>query len=289
MSSVINNYFDNVNIKWNTNPFPHVVIDNFLPIETFEKISLGLDEVRNFKSIRAHFTSYLEKNKKVYGDEDLNENLKLPISILGGKDLKKIFENFLNIKSMTSLTDVPNYGGYYPFHVMDKNGFLGVHVDHGHNKDFSKIHVANSIYYASRDWNDKWGGETFFFNSTGTKIVKIINPIPNRLVLFIHSANSFHAVNKISGPSNYQRMTYYMDYYAEEKDLKKIYKSNPTLKYSFHPTTFIPFVPLGLNNFKIKYLFKKENFFYLQNYIKYLFLKNLFTYKFSKKIIDVFK
>ena len=94
MSSVINNYFDNVNIKWNTNPFPHVVIDNFLPIETFEKISLGLDEVRNFKSIRAHFTSYLANNKKVYGDEDLNENLKLPISILGGKDLTKIFESY---------------------------------------------------------------------------------------------------------------------------------------------------------------------------------------------------
>ena len=62
-------------------------------------------------------------------------------------------------------------------------------------------------------------------NSTGTKIVKKINPIPNRLVLFIHSANSFHAVNKISGPSNYQRMTYYMDYYAEER-IQKIYKSN---------------------------------------------------------------
>ena len=289
MENILKNYIENLKINWQHEPFPHAIIDDFLPQENFLKVVAGLNEVKNFKDIKTHFSSYLEQNKKVYGDEDLNDILKLPINITGGPDIKKIFKNFLNIDYLMSLADVPNYGGYYPFHVMENKGFLGAHVDHGHNKDFSKLHVANSIYYVSKEWKESWGGETLFLNSSGTKIVKKISPLPNRLVIFIHSAKSFHAVNTISCPESIQRMTYYMDYYPHDKNIQQIYKNTKNLKYSYHPTTFVPFFPLGIKNFKFEYLFKKKNFFYLRLFFIYTFLRFLINYKFSKYLISLFR
>ena len=60
---------------------------------------------------------------------------------------------------MTSLTDVPNYGGYYPFHVMDKMVSWAFMLIMDTTRIFPRSMLQTPIYYASRDWNDKWGGE----------------------------------------------------------------------------------------------------------------------------------
>ena len=78
-------------INWEMYPFPHAIIDNFLPNEIFSKIISGLGHVDNFQDIKKKFKSHVEFNKNVYGDSDLNELAKLPIDILGGSNVKEIF------------------------------------------------------------------------------------------------------------------------------------------------------------------------------------------------------
>ena len=279
--SYITNKIKNLKVDWKNEPFPHAIVDDFLPSEVFSKITDGLNNLKNPEDIKKKFFTYIESNKEVYGDKDLNEILKLPINILGGIEIKKQFENFFNIDQVSSLTDVPNYGGYYPFHIMKKDGVLGSHVDHSHSSE-DKLHVANSIYYVSPKWKDSWGGETLLLNSSGIKILKKILPKPNRLILFIHSAKSFHAVNKISCPDTVRRNTYYMDYYTNDKNLSVIYKNIKNLTYSFHSTTFVPFFPLGLKSFKIEYFFKKSTYKYLIILFKYAFNRLFLNYNTSK-------
>ena len=269
---------NDLSINWETEPFPHTVIDNFLPSETFSKIVDSLNNLKDLKDIKKKFSNYIENNKEVYGDKDLSDTLKLPVNVLGGDEIKKKFTNLFNIDQISSLTDVPNYGGYYPFHIMRKDGVLGSHVDHSHSNE-GKLHIANSIYYVSPKWEDTWGGETVFLNSYGTKILKKISPKPNRLILFVHSAKSFHAVNKISCPDDIRRNTYYMDYYTNDKNLNIIYSNIKNLTYSFHTTTFIPFFPLGFKSFKIKYLFKKSTYHYLIVLFKYVLKRFFLNYK----------
>jgi hypothetical protein len=163
---------------------------------------------------------------------------------------------------------------------MKKNGLLGSHVDHSHS-DKGKLHIANSIYYASPMWDESWGGETLLLNSSGTQILKKITFRPNRLVLFVHSAKSFHAVSKVSCPNNIRRNTYYMDYYTDDGNLKTIYNNVKNLTYSFHTTTFVPFFPLGLKSFKIKYFFKKSTYGYLIILTKYILNRFFLNYKIS--------
>ena len=97
----------------------------------------------------------------------------MPIEILGSNHLKNFIEKIIGNINLTSLTDIKDYGGYSPFHVMVDKGFLGSHVDHSRSikNDF---HVANSIFYASPKWNTNYGGETVLFSNNGLKIIKLI-------------------------------------------------------------------------------------------------------------------
>ena len=267
LENIINNNLNNLSINWESTPYPHAIIDNFLPQEVFSEITNYLEKKSKLEDIKKDFSTYIESNKQVYGDKDLDKILKLPITIIGGEKIKKIFSNFFKIDKIISLTDFPNYGGYYPFHVMKNNGLLGSHIDHSHSEN-GKLHIANAIYYATKYWDKNWGGDTLLLNSIGTKIIKKIEFIPNRLILFIHSAKSFHAVSKICAPNDIKRNTYYMDYYTDKENKKLISKEN-NLFFCYHLTTFVPFFPLGLKSFKINYIFKLSTYKYLWIFFKY--------------------
>ena len=49
MENILKNRIENFKINWQHQPFPHAIIDNFLPQETFLKIVASLNEVKNFK------------------------------------------------------------------------------------------------------------------------------------------------------------------------------------------------------------------------------------------------
>ena len=58
-------------ISWKNNPFPHAILDNFLPDELFEKISLNSNQIEDIDNFKKSFTSHVELNKKVYGNEQV--------------------------------------------------------------------------------------------------------------------------------------------------------------------------------------------------------------------------
>lgn len=286
MNELIKNKIRSTQVNWENYPFPHAIIDNFLPDDIFKKITDDLKNVNKFQDLKKKFSSHVEFNKKVYGDDDLNEVLKMPINILGGSLVKDLLGKYFEGEELISLCDWPDYAGYYPFHSMTSGGILGSHVDHSHSKD-GDIHVGNAIFYVSPKWENSWGGETLLFDSSGLKIIESIAPVPNRLTLFVHSATSFHGVNKILSPNEINRSTYYMDFYVKENSLSKITqvlknKCEKKPVYSFHSTSFVPFFPLGFKSFKIKSLFMKNTYPYLKTFFKYLISRFLLSYNFSK-------
>jgi hypothetical protein len=291
---IIKDNINNSEIRWFTDPFPHVVIDDFLPSELFLKISKKLNKIRDIKDLKKTFKSHVELNKKVYGDKDFDEDLKLPIEAMGSDAIKEIFQKYLNIKKMISLNDWSNYGGYFPLHSMEPGGLLGAHIDHSHSKTEDLLHMGNSIFYASSKWKESWGGETILFSNNGFKIIKKITPKPNRLILFVHTESSFHGVNKINCPNDTSRNTYYMDYYINDDQMLAMLESlktkiNKNLKFTFHSTTFIPFFPLGYKSFKINSILEPSTFRYIIKYIRYLIARFLLGYKLSMFIKKFFK
>lgn len=261
------------NIEWLFDPFPHAVIDNFLPDELFKKISQI--KVNQIKDIRRNNYTSLELNKKEFGINGIEGIFRIPVDIMGFGEGKNLFSKVIDPEKIITLATHEEFGGYYPFHCSTRGGLLGSHIDHS-NID-KNLHFANSIFYSHPIWEKEWGGETILFNSNGFVPIKFINPKPNRLVLFIHTNTSFHGVNKIKCPLNTNRQTYYMDYYLNKKHilelnikLKKLgFKSK--INFSHHKTTFIPFFPLGLKSFNLDN--PKTIFRYILIYIYYLIRK----------------
>ena len=250
-------------IQINTIPFPHFVIDDFLPVDIFKQINSSSP---SGVSLRKEFFTPVEKNKKIWGDEELSGSLLFPVKLLGGAICKKLVSKIISSQSVKSMMDMDNYGGYYPYHSMQVGGFLGSHVDHSYAMNDDDLHVANCIYFVSPKWDETWGGETLLFNQTGFQIIKKILPKPNRLVVFSHSSSSFHGTGTLKCPDSVKRNTYYMDFYIPNSEyytvrgaLKKAFGTNFSIWR--HGTTFIPFAPLGIKSFSLKNFLSRIRYF----------------------------
>ena len=79
IEKIIKDKIDNSEIKWFKDPFPHAIIDDFLPSDLFLKISKKLTKIDDVQDLKKTFKSHVELNKRVYGDKDLDEDLRLPI------------------------------------------------------------------------------------------------------------------------------------------------------------------------------------------------------------------
>jgi hypothetical protein len=257
-------------VKWCMEPFPHAIVDNFFPQEVFDKISdVSAQDVSDLKRENK---SVLELNKKEYGLDGTSDIFRIPVETMGTAGGVAFFAKFIEASKIITLASFENFGGYYPYHRSNRNGLLGAHVDHSNlDKNF---HFANSIFYSHKDWDKEWNGETILFNHNGLVPKVYIEPKPNRMIFFIHSNKSFHGVNTILCPEGVTRNTYYMDYYINPIDLPTVQKnakkmgSKRLLKWTYHPTTFVPFFPLGLKSFHIKGF--KSTSGYLVSYVLYL-------------------
>ena len=267
-------------INWVLDPFPHVVIDNYLKEEEFNNLLEELD--KSEPKILSEFSTALE-DKQIFNNDNLNKNAKRLIERLGSIEIKNIISSFVGNLKILSLAETENFSGYSTFHITKNNGILGSHIDHSDIQDGEYIHIANAIFYASAKWEKNWGGETIFYSRNGFYPKISIEPVPNRLIIFIHTSNSFHGVNNyLPKDKKVNRKTFYHDYY-----IKNIHQSyflqkvnlgrQKKLKIFKHGTTFIPFFPNGINNLSIRNFFSPTNFKYLSSYIIYFLNRNLNT------------
>jgi len=261
-------------LKWTLTPFPHVVIDNFLINEVFEKITNDLRISPKNEAIQRKFKSYIESKKTIYKDKALSNSATIPIAVIESNLIKGLISEFLNGSDVTSMSEQYHYGGYSPYHEMESGGVLGSHVDHSFSQDNKYLHVGNAIFFASNFWQSDWGGETIFFSRNGIIPIKFVEFKPNRLILFIHSSNSFHGVNYISSPPEQKRKTYYMDFYSlpeNSRSIERILKAKGCrgLRFTHHPTIFLPLFTVGLKSIKITHIFRRENIFYFYHYVIY--------------------
>ena len=260
-------------IKWKLNPFPYVIIDNYLEESEFKDL---IDELENINPIvKSNFSTALEE-KNIYENNSLKENSNQLVQRIGSAEIKNIISSYSGNLPVLSLGETENFSGYSTFHITRKRGMLGSHVDHSEIQEGNYLHIANAIFYASSFWQKGWGGETVFFSRNGFSPKIEIDPLPNRLIIFIHTANSFHGVKEYNPEKKIFRKTFYHDFYINKK-YKQIFlqainrNRKEKLDLSKHGTTFIPFFPDGLKNISIRKILSLTNIKYISPYLIYIF------------------
>jgi len=261
--------------KWSLRPYPHIIVDNFLASDTFDALCIELDNSE--PRLKTRFKTALE-DKSIFEFTSLGPVSSSLTSLLGSERITSVFSRLLGNISISSLFDADGFSSYSPYHITKPGGFLGSHVDHSFLTNPYLYHIGNSIFYASTEWKKNWGGQTVLFNESGLSIERTIDPIPNRLILFIHTSKSFHGVLPYIKTAQSNRRTFYHDYYIKPSlkpsalsALNHLYQDS-TIKFELfaHDTTFIPCIPFGLRGLNASTLFSPSNAPYLLPYIKYI-------------------
>jgi hypothetical protein len=224
---------------WSAEPYPHLIIDNWMEPRLYADIVMRLRNINDKPSLS--FSTNIEAGKTTYdSDSEIGRVLQPFVDSLVCAATMKELRELTGIKEITPLTEMNVNTNYKYFHQMQGGGVLGSHVDHSQIYDKQgkivdeRVHFLNAIFYADIPQFAS-GGSTALYRQMGWgQPVKRVSAIPNRLLLFLHSSNSFHGVVKLNSGWVYPRTTIYMDYYCKAADLPR--------RFSWwkHRTTFVP-------------------------------------------------
>jgi len=167
-------------------PFPHVVIDNFLPDVVTEALRLSFPspEAISWKDKTHEHSKKLASNKEADMPSAIRQFLLQCNS--------STFISFLEeLSGIASLIPDPHYEGG-GMHQIKSGGYLDVHADFNYHHMYHLDRRLNMLLYLNKDWKEEYGGHLELWDRSMKTCVKKVLPIFNRCVIFTTSDFSYH-------------------------------------------------------------------------------------------------
>ncbi len=191
-------------------PFPHMVIDNFLPQEMAE-------------ALLAHFPEEAKSHDKVYekGYGGTHKRQILPYDC--DSYVRSAFAFFNSAPMLQFLEGITNIRGLLPdpyftgggFHETKAGGLLGIHADFRVNEPLQVLRRVNAIIYLNKEWQDSYSGHLELWDREMKNKVSSVLPIFNRCVIFNTDEDSFHGhPDPLTTPDGISRKSIALYYYT---------------------------------------------------------------------------
>ncbi len=168
-------------------PYPHVVIDNFLEPEAAQA---AIAEFPPFDPER--WNNYLHVNERKFSNTDPETWGPTLRQILQDLNSPRFVRYVGNLLGEDDLIEDPSLEGG-GLHQSTRGGFLNIHADftvHPHHRDWQRR--ANLILYLNEGWEADYGGDLELWSTDMKQCVQKVSPVANRAVIFTTDANSFH-------------------------------------------------------------------------------------------------
>lgn len=206
-------------------PFPHVVIDNFLPTELIETILANFPIDKSNNEIN-YEKGYKGLHKRQVDPNECNQYLRGVFQFFNSAPMLQFFEKLTCINGL--IADPYFTGG--GFHEIKTGGLLGVHSDFRINKGLHVERRINAIIYLNKDWQASYGGNLELWDAGMTTCLKQIAPIFNRCVVFNTDADSNHGhPEPLNTPENITRKSIALYYYTASQAVYDNYVEHRTL------------------------------------------------------------
>lgn len=207
-------------------PYPHIVIDNFLPdffannlLQNFPEQSMQEDVI--FKG------RVFEHNKRQIFPYTCNNFSRNAFSFFNSSPFLEFLEALTNIKG---LIPDPHFSGG-GFHEISRGGLLGVHADFRIQERLHLNRRINVLIYLNKNWEKSYLGNLELWDAQMTKCVKSIEPIFNRCVVFNTDSDSYHGhPDPLNVPDGITRKSIALYYYTASM---AIYDETPNLSTVF--------------------------------------------------------
>ena len=199
-------------------PFPHIVIDNFLPPSILNGV---IDDFRNHNDWGWDNSQYSQQHqvKKFFspwnndGDTTLPINTKLILNYFNSPEVISMLEKLTGIEGL--IADPMLLGG--GMHKIESGGKLSIHADSRKHAISGNYRRINLLVYLNKDWNKSWGGSLQLWDKDMTAMVQDIQPIFNRVVIFNTGADTYHGhPHPLNTPSGTSRISLALYYYTKE-------------------------------------------------------------------------
>ena len=202
-------------------PFPHAVIDDFLPREVIDYCLARFP--RELDPDGQEFDRDQERYKRSYQPDHLEDAaLRGLFYVFNSRPFVRLVENVTGIKGL--IPDPYFMGG--GFHEIGQGGHLSVHADFNHHKPMNLERRVNVLIYLNDDWEARYGGLLELWNADMTEKVQSIVPIANRCVMFSTTNQSYHGnPEPIDHPEGRTRKSIALYYYTSTWDEAKTSKT----------------------------------------------------------------
>lgn len=210
-------------------PFPHVVIDDFLPPDIADRV---LDEFPGPEGI--DWIRFRHAGAVKLGSRD---ELQLPSFI---RDLLFQFNSSVFLQFLESLTGISGLASdpYFEgggLHQIEPGGFVKIHADFNIHPRLRLDRRINVLLYLNKGWKEEYGGHLELWDSTMSRCEKRVLPVFNRCVIFNISDRAFHGhPDPLTCPAGMTRKSLALFYYTNGRPLEEQSPGHSSL-YAYRP------------------------------------------------------
>ncbi len=168
-------------------PFPHVVLDDVLVRETFDRAVAEFPEPGD-----EFWKGYLHVNETKYSNTSPDT---------WGPTLQAVARDFYSPRFVAFLEKLTGIDGLITDWSMDGGGLhqtltgghLNVHADfstHHDHPDWARR--INILLYLNTEWHEEWGGELELWDRDMTACQQQVRPAGNRMLVFTTAHDTYH-------------------------------------------------------------------------------------------------
>jgi hypothetical protein len=175
-------------------PFNHVVIDDFFTTETVQQLVADFPTYDSYVW-NAHYNNAIENKKACNHWDKFPATTYAVFHYLCGTAFENIVSEITGFQGVQA--DVGLHGGGW--HAHTTSGKLNVHLDYSIHPKLQLERHYNLIVYITPDWNTAWGGGLELWShdqetNTAKQLVTTVENRFNRAVLFDTTQYSWHGL-----------------------------------------------------------------------------------------------
>lgn len=212
----LKNYTDLSTVTYETTPFEHCVIDNFITPALADK---AYQDIMSLNPNNANSKFVNKESKHEYNKFGFSNIDNLPVYLrfifreLTSKEFTITLENLTGIKDLI-YDDYSLLGA--GIHLIKSGGMLDMHTDFNtyENSKYGKLdRRINLLIYMNKDWEEHYTGDLLLRGQDQS--IQRIKPLFNRAVIFNTTNKSIHGHPEIlNTPDNVMRKSIALYYYT---------------------------------------------------------------------------
>jgi 2OG-Fe(II) oxygenase superfamily len=206
-------------------PFPHVVLDNFLDDPAI--LDAILEEFPKPGQIK--WQTFDKKTEVKLANRDESQMGAVTRHLLHQLN-SSAFCGFLeDLTGIQGIIPDPHFEGG-GLHQIQKGGLLKIHADFNWHERLRLDRRINAIIYLNKNWKEEYGGHLELWKTDMSACGQKVLPIFNRMVIFSTTSDSYHGhPEPLTCPEGWTRKSLALYYYSNGRPASEKRNSHTTI------------------------------------------------------------